>query len=292
MISFLKLPRACPACGISNKLRARHLGVLDSNDPEFFRAPFPLMQCRKCGTIFLSPAPSEKELNQSYLGKKQFESPDYSGERLGLIHDFYRGCFERLREGISATPLKVLEVGAGKSWISYAAKSACSDNITVAQDITPEAAGSCAWVDHYLVGELELVLDRIRALGPFHIISLTHVIEHLLDPVAALKTLRELLERNGRIFLTAPHRPVGWSKSSSLDQWSRWSYNHVPQHLQYFHRKSFEIVATRSTLSLEKFDASSEDGQAFEAWLRHPPLSDRRGSVSRSLFPQGHGPHT
>jgi hypothetical protein len=41
----------------------------------------------------------------------------------------------------------------------------------------------------------------------------------------------------------------------------------VPAHLQYFSKRGMKTAAGLAGLRLRHWDASAEDGQAFEAWL-------------------------
>ena len=205
-----------------------------------------------------------------YIGNTQFlDGAEYTGKRADLAMNYYRERFLVLlkRIGVTAKQVRVLEIGGGLSWMSRAAKSAKPDSITVAQDLTAEAVETCHWVDHYLVGELPSKVDSIEDHGPYHIISMTHVIEHLPDPIAVLQLCRPLLNRRGIIFITAPYRPKLWNSQSRFSIWRRWSYNHVPAHLQYFNAESMKRCAESSGLEVVHFDATAEEGQAFEAWL-------------------------
>ena len=104
--------------------------------------------------------------------------------------------------------------------------------------------------------------------APYDIVSLTHVIEHLLDPVGVLRRLRQLIAPRGLVFVTAPHRPPGWKRGDGIATWREWSYTHVPAHVQYFSRGSLERAALRAGFEIELWNADQEEGQAFEAWLR------------------------
>jgi hypothetical protein len=169
--------------------------------------------------------------------------------------------------------LRILEVGAGLSWMCRAAKVVNPANRTVAQDITSEAVPECPWVDHYHVGDITEP-GALDARAPYDVISLTHVIEHLLDPVDVLKRLRQLIAPAGRIFITAPHRPLGWKRGSDLSVWRDWSYNHVPAHVQYFSCGSMNTAARRAGLELIHWSEDHEEGQAFEAYLQPAPWKD------------------
>ncbi len=173
---------------------------------------------------------------------------------------------EKASQDTSAT-LSVLEVGAGRAWMCRSAKRHSPSAKTTAQDISSEASSECPWVDDYLVGDL--VDARIDSRGPFNVISMTHVIEHLTDPVATIKRCRGLLADGGVIFVTAPHRPVGWEEGThDIDSWKTYSYNHIPAHIQYFSRASMEALAGNAGCKLVYWIDRHEDGQAFEAWLQ------------------------
>jgi len=96
------------------------------------------------------------------------------------------------------------------------------------------------------------------------VVSMTHVIEHLADPVEMLRRLRPITR--GVVFITAPHRPAKWD--GSIESWRTYSYNHVPGHLQYFSESGMRLAAAAGGFTLDYWDAKSEEGQAFEAWLR------------------------
>jgi SAM-dependent methyltransferase len=137
---------------------------------------------------------------------------------------------------------------------------------TIAQDVSAEVATKCGWVDRYFVCDIfDAQLDLLAA---FDVISLTHVIEHLPDPVAAVRRCKSLLAESGTILLTAPFRPKGWEDGkSTIRQWREYSYNHVPAHIQYFSRASMEKLAATVNCTLCYWDDRADDGQAFEAWL-------------------------
>jgi hypothetical protein len=104
--------------------------------------------------------------------------------------------------------------------------------------------------------------------GSYDIISLTHVIEHLLDPVTARHRCKSLLASGGTIFITAPFCPKGWEMGrSTISQWQQYSYNHVPAHIQYFSKESMRRIAEKAGCALCYWDNGADDGQAFQAWL-------------------------
>jgi SAM-dependent methyltransferase len=91
------------------------------------------------------------------------------------------------------------------------------------------------------------------------VVVLTHVLEHLPDPVAALRKIRELLVPGGVAVLEFPN-------IDGLDQRARrllerlhlhrrhYAETYVPGHVQEFCRSSFEFACGRAGLSLERWE--------------------------------------
>lgn len=283
-----RAPRQCPICNGREIADAKRLGTLDVTlgpvrDRGLGPERFDLVCCRGCELIFLSPLPPQEMLDILYIHSPQFDGSVYGGSRAKVIVEFHRLRLEEIRTRqlshsfprwlwkflkrrvIRQKDARVLEIGAGLSWMSRAAKLLIARTTTVAQDISSEAAESCPWVDHYYVGPLESKVKEIGALGPFDVVSMTHVIEHLPDPVQVLRQCSALLADQGMVFVSAPFRPAGWSPSAPFELWKHWSLNHTPAHLQYFNRKSMERCAIRSGLQLAKYEP---DKDAFVALLK------------------------
>lgn len=260
--------RPCPVCGANDRGTRMVLGHLPS---KYGPQTYELGLCLQCELIVQSPLPSDDEFRAMYVDGMQFHLPAYQGERAKGAQQFYTNRMQALLDGIGKTPdtpVGVLEIGGGLSWLAHAAKTLCPQSRTVAQDVSPEAQQQCPWVDHYLVGELEAFLPSLRQLGPFDVISLTHVIEHLPDPMRTLGICRELLSPQGVVFITAPHRPVGWTPAGPFSVWADWGYSHVPMHLQYFNERNIRQAANQAGLAVAHYTTKAEAGQALEAWLR------------------------
>jgi len=95
----------------------------------------------------------------------------------------------------------------------------------------------------------------------------------------------ELLDENGIMFVTAPHRPKDWRPGAPFELWEKWSYTYVPSHLQYFSEKAIGICARKAGLGVSFFEASAEEGQAFEAWLRKAPAKSPIAGTQQSPDP-------
>jgi SAM-dependent methyltransferase len=213
--------------------------------------------------VFLDPAPTPGDLRAMYQQAVQFSDAVYTApERTAAVLEYLTTSVVNWKM-LPAPGERVLEVGAGLAWMCRTVKQLRPDVVTIAQDVTDEVATACPWVDRYVVGALESSLDS----APFRLISLTHVIEHLVDPKAMLRTLAGVLAEGGHLFITAPYRPAGWKRGGTRDAWGTYPYLHVPAHINYLSRTWFEQSCAELGLSLKSWDAAHDGGQAFEAVL-------------------------
>lgn len=252
----------CRACG--RRARLRRLGAVPpTQSGTFHTRDFALVHCNRCDVVYLDPPPTPGDLHAMYEETEQFTDPHYTDpERVAQILDYYGDAIRRLHL-LPAPGERVLEIGAGLAWVARASKQIEPGVVTVAQDVSAECASACAWVDRYHVGTLA-TLERTE---PFRLASMTHVIEHLVDPAAMLGEISARLAPGGKLFVTAPFRPSGWTLADGLGKWLDYSYLHVPAHVTYFSRAWFDHIAPFHDLRVSHWDAAHEDGQAFELVL-------------------------
>ncbi|HRQ65127.1 MAG TPA: methyltransferase domain-containing protein [Xanthomonadaceae bacterium] len=257
--------KRCRACGVRTRLR--RLGRVGATHPGPFRTlRYGLVHCPDCEVVYLDPAPTTADLDVLYQASDQFSDEHYTApERIANMLEYYSHSLRVLQLLPQQQP-RVLEVGAGYAWISRACKEIDPNIETTAQDVTPECADRCPWVDRYYVGRLEDMPET----EAYDLASMTHVIEHLVDPAAMLSALAARLRHGGKIFVTAPYRPVAWTPEDGIEKWLQYSYLHVPAHVSYLSQAWFEKVAPRAGMRLTHWDARHEDGQAFEAVLEKP----------------------
>lgn len=236
------------------------------------RSHFTLTRCGCGALLYLSPSPTQEDLRAMYVEHGQFGDEYTDPERVRQILAYMSDALARIT-GSKRWPderrLHILEVGAGLAWMCRAARMRDRRALTVAQDVSPEVVTQCEWVEDYVQGAIDD--PRIAMHAPYDVISLTHVIEHLVDPVATLRHCAPLLASDGVVFVTAPFRPVGWRDDvPNVAVWRGYSYNHVPAHVQYFSEGSMRRAAETVGLVLARWSDRHDGGQAFEAWLEHP----------------------
>lgn len=82
--------------------------------------------------------------------------------------------------------------------------------------------------------------DDVTPTGPFRLLTMCDVLEHLADPGRALDRAADLLEPDGALLLTVPD--AGSTLARVLGR--RW-WSVLPMHVQYFTRSSMEALLQR-----------------------------------------------
>jgi len=252
--------RRCRLCGVR---RVAPIGPVAPTHPGNFQTKnFTLQHCRNCDVVYLDPLPQPADLKLLYEDSVQFVSANYTAsDRVAQMMRYYSNAIRSFDLLPKAAP--ILEIGAGLAWVARACKAMDPHITTIAQDVSAECVRACPWVDRYFVGTLDDLPER----GPFGLVSLTHVIEHVMDPAEMLRTMSMVVAPRGKVFITAPFRPSSWSNNRHIDAWRDYSYLHVPAHISYLSRRWFEMHA-RPKFEIAHWDASHENGQVFELVLQ------------------------
>lgn len=137
---------------------------------------------------------------------------------------------------------RVLEVGCSTGYLTE--RLVQRGNTVVGLELDPDAAREAErWCEWVLVGDLERMELPLEP-GSFDVVMCGDVIEHLLDPGAALARLRPLLEPGGRLVVSTPN-VANWAMRLSLLA-GRWQYTDRgildETHTRFFTRRS--LVAT------------------------------------------------
>lgn len=253
----------CPLCGTT---QAQHTVIGDvplTHPGPFTRDDYRLVHCSSCDSIYLQPLPADIDLATLYERSAQFGDVAHAGSPQGeRILQMYGRRLDRLSL-VPAAGESVLEVGAGPAWISRVCKQRRADVRTVAQDVSAECADRCPWVDDYHWG----AIDGIPAAAQFSLVSMTHVIEHLVDPRSMLRKIQARTRIGGHLYVTAPYRPPLWKSRDGLGPWLAYSYLHVPAHISYLSERWFRKIAPVSGFDLVHWDGSHDGHQVFEAVL-------------------------
>lgn len=112
----------------------------------------------------------------------------------------------------------------------------------------------------------------------FDAIVLSHVIEHVLDPIALLRQCRALLTRSGRLVAATPN---GCSVGHRLQK-GFWKELDPPRHLYVFTPETLTRSAEKAGLRVERVASSSRNAREIWVASRHIRRSGRISGTKSS----------
>ncbi len=202
----------CPVCASPT----RALGVKQGG---FSARAFMLRQCQACAFAYVAnPLENYAEIydEKYYRGQGPDAMLDYLGELehpATTVRQYeWRGIQDIVHSLVPLTPhTKWLDYGCGNGGLVRHVRAASAAQIEGFEEgwIADQARGH---------GIPILTRDELAArAGTYDVVSAIEVIEHIPDPVAALRMIRTLLKPGGLLFLTTgnaePYRNklLGWS---------------------------------------------------------------------------------
>lgn len=94
------------------------------------------------------------------------------------------------------------------------------------------------------------VLDDIQKINEkFDIITMFHVLEHLTDPVSAIKNLSSYLEENGKLIIEVPNSEDALLSFYNCREFA--DFTHWSCHLFSFNKKTLEKMASQAGLKVD-----------------------------------------
>ena len=238
--------QACPHCGAAARLR---LTAGDRNR-RLSDERFPYWECGSCGVIFLAPVP--RDLGRFYP-EDYYRLPASRDElvRLSRPHEAYK--VELLRALKPAG--RLVEVGPGIG--GFAALAQDAGYAVEAIEMDARASAFLRDTVGVAVHETTDAAGALRREGPFDVIAMWHVIEHLPDPFDALKAVSEALAPGGVALIAAPNPDALQFRLFG----SRWTHLDAPRHL--FLIPIPALVAAARELGLEVVDVTTTDAGAL-----------------------------
>jgi SAM-dependent methyltransferase len=178
--------RPCPICE-------------GASDPCFAAGHFYLFRCVKCRTAYIDPLPTPEFLSDFY---SHFHLTADAGGVYDEVESRMQADFpaklQLVRQHSRGKTLRLLDVGCGKGYF-----------VKAAQDAGMEATG-CDLSDSGVKFAIEKLGVKAHAghigllkneLGTFDVATCWATIEHLPDPIALLKDVRDVLKPGGLFLL-------------------------------------------------------------------------------------------
>lgn len=220
--------QVCPICAETDY---RKLYTLDNGG---------LISCKRCGTVLFVPRPTIDELKTFYDNQQYRENFDISS-MVGADfaqHRYKSLCdvLERFDVQVTSKPnRRLLDVGCGTGdFLQVAQRDGWQVTGTELSTTAAEQIASRLGIS-ILIGEItSLQLPEVT----YDLITSYHVIEHLIEPLAMLRRLYQLVSDEGAIFLETPN--IG-SLGARLRR-AKWSHIIPPEHITYFQPSSLQYA--------------------------------------------------
>lgn len=203
--------------------------------------PFAFARCLHCGSERLAPTPSEAELLSFYPSGYHAYNDDH-----GAVATLLVGIRARLRARayaalVGGRPAALYDVGAGDcrhftELLRYHPFSCAGI------EINPHMAelGRARGFD-VETGTLEHA-DLARHVGRYDIVSMNHVLEHVVDPVEVTRRAFDLLRPGGHLVGQLPTNS-SWEARGFGRYWAGY---HFPRHLHVFSRPGLTQLLRRA----------------------------------------------
>lgn len=279
----------CEICGASaNLLFPKH---------EAYMAPskFDIYDCANCETRFAMPMVGDTGLYDLIYAHAN-EVPGYGRyERyrralkdaadplsyLAAQEDIYWSVSDVL-QGIEAqrtAKVRILEVGAGLGYLTYALKKAGYDCLGIDVSARAVEAARRNFGDFYV--QMDIMEMSNEEEETFDFVIATELIEHIADPKALVTKAQALLKPGGRLILTTPNKDL-------YSDCFVWHTDLPPVHLWWFSKNSMRMLAWHVGMEVRFVDFSK-----FYGWKSprscgqtKPQTFDENGKVtfSDSIF--------
>jgi SAM-dependent methyltransferase len=257
----------CPVCGNNNlEMRGPYRAQHASFDG------IKLVQCLSCEMVFAEPMPSQDKLEQynaSYFTSAHGGKPQgaatlafFTGVAK-LRRDFLEGYLLKL--GVSVC--RILEVGPGPGWFARSWLARRPQTIYCAIETDTSCHKSIIEMGVRLLSNENITNEE----GLFDLVVMTHVLEHVTNPVDFLVESTKRLRSGGVLFIEVPCRD--W-EHKTLDE----------PHLLFFDKKSMQHLLER--IGFEKIQLSYH-GQSIEKLRRPSRLASVWNAIRGLLIARG-----
>jgi len=284
----------CPICG-------------SPSDPVARPHPYVYARCRDCGAYFVDPMPSPDQVAGSHYDEVYYASAEPRPDEDAWNRGARRAARHRLGwiEQAAGAKGRFLDVGTGTGFQLAAARDAGWEVEGV--DVSARAV---AFARDTL--GVPVRLGTLEQAGfadeTFDAVSLTHVLEHVPDPVGLLTEVARILRPNGVAAIAVPNSRALVNAAYNLVHRARGRYRRdkfacglwPPDHVIGFDARSLREVIVRSALrplELVVTGKGDPDRYPMASWGRGTRALERplewigrvvgRGSILESLSARG-----
>jgi hypothetical protein len=215
---------ACPVCGNNS---TKDIAIFRSQNPVFSGCS--RATCSSCDMVYATPMPSESALSE--YNARYFSSAHSGKPSSPLALAFFSGIarlrlafVKRFLERHQIVVNHILEFGPGLGFFAKSWKELYPSSIYS----VVETDSSC----HKSLQALGAQIVDAPNISPSDLVVMSHVLEHVPDPVAFMHSATRGLRQGGAVFIEVPCQD--W-KHKALDE----------PHVLFFEKKSIQLLLSR-----------------------------------------------
>jgi len=206
-----------------------------------FGTEFDLVECGKCGVIYFSPMPTQRQLSEFYSATYyDFDRGREEGKGMAFAHSLKRWK----RHG------RFIDVGCATGFFINGIRNNSQWEVC-GTDFGESAVRYARDVLKLNVVQGDLA-DAHFPDAHFDYVHVNNVLEHVLDPLSLLQECRRIIKPDGIFFLSVPN---GYNDSLDLREFSR--VEHRPArskngHIFFFRAETLHTLFDRYGFTVEK----------------------------------------
>ncbi len=225
------MTRACPLCGGTE--------CTTRNRTDAYR----IVYCDVCGFIYLQNPPDESEIYEEFWGEDTELRGSYDQDAAEpSLREVYSINRSRIK-WLEAFPDngRLLDLGCGNGFFLTLAREAGFE--VYGQEISENAQRYAEKNFGLQVFRDPLESLAVEQVGRYDIVTLWHVLEHIINPLEALKLVGTLLKPGGLLVVEVPNVN---SLKFQLSGWRWEGGNHPRYHRSFFDRRSLRRALAKS----------------------------------------------
>ena len=196
--------RPCPICSKGNVLLIEIIPLLGYNDYPI-NGPYILSQCGDCGFYYGNVSASQTDLDNYYINLSKYENIDTiamgSGGITPLDQMRLQKTFRNVLKYINDKAISILDVGCANGGLLHVFQSNGYLNIhgndpsRICALRTKQNLGCIVYEGSFFKVDFERTFD---------LVTVTHVLEHVIDVLGFMRKILSILNEDGIIYLECP----------------------------------------------------------------------------------------
>jgi 2-polyprenyl-3-methyl-5-hydroxy-6-metoxy-1,4-benzoquinol methylase len=207
---------------------------------------FKITKCNSCNFLFTNPRPNPEQIGLYYKSDQYISHTDKSNNVINTLYKIAR--IFTLKQKLKlinslAEEKSILDFGCGTGDFL----STCADNQWKIHGFEPDNDARKI-AEKKLKISIHNSLDAIQNTADISIVTLWHVLEHVLDLSVTLDVLVNAIGKKGQLIIAVPNHE---SRDAKIYQ-EYWAAYDVPRHLYHFSQKTMQNLLKNHGLKINQ----------------------------------------